>query len=73
MHQNSCKFYFILSSLISDSYVIQGGSISYQTNPFPPPLTPPSPRPPTSPTTPRPLQPPLPPGRVLCTVLVTIS
>ena len=31
-HQNSCKYYkFILTSLISDSYVIQ--SISYQTNP----------------------------------------
>ena len=53
---------FIVSSLISDSYVIHRGSISYQTDPPPPyPLPLPLPLP----------SPPLP-SRVLCTVLVTI-
>ena len=53
---------FILSSLISDNYVIQRGSISYQTWPPPPPEDPCQPTP----------GPPPPPGRVLCTFLVTI-
>ena len=48
---------FILSSLISDSYVIQRGSISYQKDP-----------PPYTPT----LYHPTTPGRILCIALVTI-
>ena len=57
---------FILSSLISDSYVLQRGSISYQTEPPTPPIPRLEPH--------HPLQPYTHPdsGRVLCTVLVTI-